>query len=115
MRPKYFYGQEDQDIYNHDDPYQAGADICEDLEIDQVKIYELKVSRDQDRWCMEHLKFIESGEFGDCRCCSNYSPMNGKFGICESLSYGLKHTGRVLLIDKDFNLVKTISPRKKRK
>lgn len=116
MRYKYFYGQKDCDFYIHDDPYQAGADICEELEIDQVEIYEMKVSRGQDRWCKSHLEFFEPGEHSDCgMSCNDYKPRNGISGICEHLSYGLKHTGRILLIDKDFNLVKTISPRRRKK
>ena len=111
---KYYYGQQDQEVYVEDDPYQAAIDICDDLWIEECEIYEMKVSRHEEAWCQEHLQFIEKGIFGDCGMdCKEYDPQNGKWGKCIHQSWGLMHTGRILLISKDGELIKKIAPRRK--
>ena len=107
----YFYGESNQEIYTDTNLKEAIHNILDHMVDDEYRIIvEMKVSRKNERFCMYEKDFI--GNFQCGNWCNNYSPRNGKNGICKYQSWGLEKTGREWKVFLDGSY-KKISGRKK--
>lgn len=97
MSKKYFYGLPDQEFYNAEDIDSAYEDIAAyyrqlKLPIGLIIVEMVESKKSDVRFCPQ------LGDFGfepECSSiiCDQYSPRNGKNGICKHLRWSLWPTG----------------------
>ena len=108
MSRRYWYGEPDEEMYMLDDPEEVAADMFDDFR--EGEVIELTTNRKAEAFCQEHSYF--DPECGVLHC-DEYSPRNGKNGICKHHGFGLKPTGRKWKVDREGKLIK-ISSRKRK-
>jgi len=107
---KYYYGTEEDEILTHTNIHDFIDDYIGYDEPLPIIIGEVKVNRNEHRFCKFENVFTE-----DCgkTWCNDYQPRNGKNGICKHLTWGLSETGRKWKLTE--NGLEKISKRREKK